>query len=166
MPTNENLKDAFAGESMANRKYTAFAKKADAEGFKQVARLFRAAAEAETVHAHTQLRLMGGLKSTAENLAVAIEGEGYEYTSMYPSFLAEAEKEGHKAAITAFKGTVAVEKTITTCIPPLLRRLKAERICRKSRSLSAMSAATRSMATRRTSAPVCGAGRNRFFEVK
>ena len=77
--TEQNLKDAFAGESQANRKYLAFAKKAEAEGFKQVARLFRAAAEAETVHAHNHLKELGGIRSTKENLEEAINGESYEF---------------------------------------------------------------------------------------
>ena len=110
MPTSDNLKEAFAGESQANRKYLAFAKKAQDEGFSQVAKLFRAAAEAETVHAHAHLRVMGDIKSTEENLQAAIEGEGYEFKNMYPGFLAEAEKEGNKPAVFSFKNALAVEE--------------------------------------------------------
>lgn len=108
--TSENLMAAFAGESQANRKYLAFAKKAEQEGFAQIGRLFRAAAEAETVHAHAHLRVYGGIKSTEENLKAAIEGEGYEFTSMYPGFIAQAEAEGNKAAVTTFKNANEVEK--------------------------------------------------------
>ena len=82
MSTLDNLKEAVAGESQANRKYLAFAKKADGEGFNQVAKLFRAAAEAETVHAHNHLRVMGGVKSTKENIQEAVGGETYEFTKM------------------------------------------------------------------------------------
>jgi len=110
MSTNDNLKAAFAGESQANRKYLAFAKKAESEGLTQVAKLFRAAADAETVHAHAHLRVLGGIKSTQENLQEAIEGEGFEFQKMYPEFLAEAEKEGNKAAIVSFKYALAVEE--------------------------------------------------------
>ncbi len=110
MATIDNLKDAFAGESQANRKYLAFAKKAEADGFKQVARLFRAAAEAETIHAHAHLRAMGGVKSTAENLQAAVEGEGYEFQKMYPPFVAQAEAEGNKAALVSFRNALAVEE--------------------------------------------------------
>lgn len=110
MATMDNLQAAFAGESQANRKYTAFARKAEADGFPQVARLFRAAAEAETVHALSHFRVMGGVKSTADNLKAAIEGEGFEFMKMYPEFVAEAEKEGHKPALTTFKYAMAVEK--------------------------------------------------------
>ena len=94
MSTQDNLQEAFAGESQANRKYLAFAKKADDEGFNQVAKLFRAAAAAETVHAHKHLKVMGGIKSTKENIEEAIEGETHEYTKMYPQMILEAEKEG------------------------------------------------------------------------
>jgi len=82
--SEEDLKAAFAGESQANRKYLAFAKKADEEGFKQVAKLFRAAAAAETIHAHNHLRELGEIKSTKDNLKAAIGGEHYEFTKMYP----------------------------------------------------------------------------------
>lgn len=110
MPTHDNLQAAFAGESQANRKYLAFAKKADQDGYPQVAKLFRAAAEAETVHAHAHLRVMGGINDTAENLKEAVSGEAHEFQSMYPEFLSIAEKEGNKAAINSFKYALAVEE--------------------------------------------------------
>jgi len=97
--TQKNLAAAFAGESQANRKYLAFAKQAEAEKLPQVAKLFRAAAEAETIHAHTHLRNLGMIKSTAENLKVAIEGETYEFTEMYPGFISEANSENQSVAI-------------------------------------------------------------------
>jgi len=105
-----NLQEAFAGESQANRKYLAFAKAADAEGLKQVALLFRAAAEAETVHAHNHLRVLGGVKKTADNLKAAIEGETYEFTKMYPVFIAEASAEKNGDAETSFTFANRVEK--------------------------------------------------------
>ncbi len=110
MSTMDNLQAAFAGESQANRRYLAFAKKADEDGLSQVAKLFRAAAEAETIHAHAHLRVMGGIKSTEENLEVAIDGEGEEFKEMYPAFLAEAQKEGMKPAEFSFKNALAVEE--------------------------------------------------------
>lgn len=110
MATSDNLQDAFAGESQANRKYLAFAKKAEADGYPQVAKLFRAAAEAETVHAHAHLRVMGGVKDTTDNIQAAIEGEGHEFKKMYPEFLAEAEKEGNNPAVASFKNALAVEE--------------------------------------------------------
>lgn len=110
MATADNLKEAFAGESQANRKYLAFAKKADAEGCKQIAKLFRAAAEAETIHAHAHLRVMNGVKGTADNLKAAIEGEGHEFRTMYPQFLTEAKAEGNKAAQMSFQYALVVEE--------------------------------------------------------
>jgi rubrerythrin len=110
MSTLENLNEAFAGESMANRKYLAFAKMADKEGFGQIAKLFRAAAAAETVHAHAHLRVMGGVKSTEENLHEAISGETMEFTEMYPAFIEEAEKEGNKQAVRSFDLANQVEQ--------------------------------------------------------
>lgn len=95
--TMKNLKEAFAGESQANRKYLAFAKKAAGDGFPQVARLFRAAAEAETLHALGHLQAMGGINSTAENLQAAVAGETYEFKEMYPPMLAQAEQDNHQA---------------------------------------------------------------------
>jgi len=97
MPTTtQNLQVAFAGESQANRKYLFFAEKAEEEGFKQIAQLFRAAADAETVHARNHLRVMQGIKSTSDNLLTAINGENHEFTEMYPSFIKQAEIEGEK----------------------------------------------------------------------
>lgn len=108
--TEKNLKEAFAGESQANRRYLAFAKKAEEEGYKQVAKLFRAAAEAETVHAHAHLRVLGGLRSTKENIQEAIAGETHEFKTMYPDFLAKAKAEGIKPAETSFDYAHQVEK--------------------------------------------------------
>ncbi|MBM3331084.1 rubrerythrin family protein [candidate division WOR-3 bacterium] len=106
----DNLAAAFAGESQANRKYLAFAKRADQDGFPEIARLFRAAAEAETVHAHAHLRAMGGVKDTKENVRAAIAGEHHEFISMYPEFIKDAEADKHAAALTSFRYANAVEK--------------------------------------------------------
>jgi rubrerythrin len=108
--TEENLKEAFAGESQANRRYLAFAKKADQEGYSQVAKLFRAAAEAETVHAHAHLRALGGVGITAENLKTAISGETHEFQQMYPAMIEAAKQEGQKSAERSFSYANEVEK--------------------------------------------------------
>ena len=108
--SEENLKEAFAGESQANRKYLAFAAKADQEGFPQAARLFRAAAEAETVHAHAHLRALKGIKSTKENLQEAVAGETHEFKSMYPGMIETAKAEGNKEAERTFHFANEVEK--------------------------------------------------------
>ena len=110
MATADNLQEAFAGESQANRKYLAFAAKAETDGHPQIAKLFRAAAAAETVHAHAHLRVMGGVKDTAANLRAAIDGEGHEFKHMYPQFVAEAEADGNQPALYSFKNALAVEK--------------------------------------------------------
>jgi len=111
MTTEQNLKDAFAGESQANRKYLAFAKKAEEEGFPQVAKIFRAAADAETVHAHNHLNAMEGVGSTKDNLNEAINGETYEFMEMYPPMIKEAEEEGNRAAELSFRRANTVEAT-------------------------------------------------------
>lgn len=108
--TEKNLDEAFAGESQANRKYLAFAKKADAEGYRQVAKLFRATAEAETVHALNHLKELGGVKTTKENLEAAIGGEMYEVDSMYPPMIQDAVEEGEKGAQNSFTYAFEVEK--------------------------------------------------------
>lgn len=95
--TLDNLKEAFAGESQANQKYRAFAKKAEQDGFANIARLFRTTAEAERIHAEGHLKSMEGIGSTAENLQAAIAGETHETENMYPPMFKQAEAEGHKA---------------------------------------------------------------------
>jgi len=108
--TKENLEFAFAGESQANRKYLFFAEKADQEGYKRIARLFRAAADAETVHAQNHLKVMQGIKSTKENLQTAIGGENHEFMEMYPQFIKEANSEGEKKAADSFDLASKVEQ--------------------------------------------------------
>lgn len=108
--TEKNLQEAFAGESQANRKYLAFAKKAEEEGFKQAAKLFKAAAEAETIHAHNHLRELKGILSTKENLEEAINGETHEFKSMYPAMIEEAKQEGSQGALRSFQFANDVEK--------------------------------------------------------
>jgi rubrerythrin len=108
--TEDALREAFAGESQANRKYLAFAARADQEGFAQAAKLFRAAAEAETVHAHAHLRALKGIRSTRENLQEAVAGEIHEFKNMYPAMIETAKAEGHKEAERSFQYANEVEK--------------------------------------------------------
>lgn len=108
--TLANLMEAFAGESQANKKYLAYAKKAEKEGKLNAAKLFRAAADAEKAHALRQLEVAGKVGSTADNLKSAVEGETYEFTDMYPQFLKDAEAEGNKAAVTAFTFAMKAEE--------------------------------------------------------
>ena len=108
--TLDDLKEAFAGESQANRKYLAYAAAAEKEGYAGVAKLFKAAAAAETIHAHSHLRTMKGIGSTADNLKDAIAGETHEFKSMYPGMIEDAKAEGDKAALRSFTYANEVEK--------------------------------------------------------
>ncbi|MBN1305158.1 MAG: rubrerythrin family protein [Anaerolineales bacterium] len=108
MNTQDNLKEAFAGESQANQKYRAFAKAAEKEGLPNIALLFLTAAEAERIHAEGHLKALEGVGTTVDNLQAAIAGETYEFERMYPPMLEQAEAEGHKAK-RMFKYAVAAE---------------------------------------------------------
>lgn len=122
--TDENLKAAFAGESQANRMYLAFAKKAEEEGLTQVAKLFKAAAEAETVHALNHLRVMGQVKTTADNLGTSVSGETYEFKSMYPKMIEEAKAESNKKAVQSFDYANKVEQIHANLYQKALDALK------------------------------------------
>ena len=165
MATVENLKEAFAGESQANRTYLAFAKKANQDGFPQVARLFRAAAAAETVHAHAHLRAMRGVKGTAENLESAIEGEGYEFTQMYPQYVREAEAEGETTALTSFRAALAVEGIHHDLYSAALESVKiGEDLASRQVFVCDVCGNTVYDETPNV-CPICGAKKERFFEV-
>ncbi len=125
MGTKENLGAAFAGESQASRRYLAFAEKAEEEGLKNVARLFRAAAEAETVHAHNHMRADNGINATKENVQAAIEGERYENEEMYPRFISEAREEGNAEAEKVFEWANKVEKVHKELYEKALEKLEA-----------------------------------------
>ena len=124
--TLQNLKEAFAGESQANRKYLAFATKAEAEGYKNAARMFRAAAEAETIHAHAHLKAMKGIGSTAENLQEGVNGETEEYKNMYPPMLAAAEAAGESEAARSFKFAMHAEKVHAELYAKILNNLDSQ----------------------------------------
>jgi rubrerythrin len=110
MATKENAEAAYAGESQANRKYSVFSEKASAEGFPNVAKLFKAASEAEAIHARRLLFVLGKVGSTEENLAASVEGETEEYTSMYPGFIEQAKKESNTEAETVFTHAMKAEQ--------------------------------------------------------
>ena len=166
MATADNLKDAFAGESQANRKYLAFAKKAEADGYPQIAKLFRAAAEAETVHAHAHFRVMKGVGSTVENLQAAIAGEGYEYQKMYPEFLKAAEAEKNQAAIISFKNALAVEGTHHKLYSDALATLKAGKDLPAASIFVCPVCGHTVVGGAPDKCPVCGTLKDKFFEVK
>jgi rubrerythrin len=164
--TEKNLEEAFAGESQASRRYRFFADKAESEGHPQIARLFRAAVAAETVHARNHLTVMGGINSTAENLKEAIGGEEYEFTEMYPAFIKEAKAEGNQPAETSFSYANAVEKIHHALYQKALGSLEAGKepkeepyyVCSVCGNTVAGEAPER--------CPICGAPMSKFFKVE
>ncbi|SES86613.1 rubrerythrin family protein [Anaerobranca gottschalkii] len=124
--TLKNLKEAFAGESQANRKYLAFAKKAEEEGYINAAKMFRAAAEAETIHAHAHLKAMKGIGTTAENLKEGVMGETYEFESMYPDMVKQAEEAGEKEALRSFKFAMEAERVHAKLYQQILDNLDSK----------------------------------------
>lgn len=163
--SEKNLQEAFAGESQANRKYLAFAKKADEEGHKGIAKLFRAAAAAETVHAHSHLEVLGGVKSTLDNLKAAYSGEHHEFTTMYPEFLEKAKEEKHSGARKTFHWANEVEKVHGALYDNALKALEGGSdlsvseyyVCEKCGYTIADAAPDK--------CPVCGAKKAAFFQV-
>lgn len=166
MSTSDNLKAAFAGESQANRKYLAFAKKAEQDGFKQVARLFRAAAAAETVHAHAHLRVMGGIKSTAENLQAAVSGERHEFESMYPGFVAEAEQEGNRAALMSFKNAMEVEQIHAGLYGEALQAVESGNDLAEAPVYVCEICGNTVIGEAPDKCPICGVPREKFFAIE
>lgn len=159
--SEKNLLEAFAGESQANRKYLAFAKQADKEGYSQAAKLFRAAAAAETVHAHAHLRALKAIGSTVDNLKEAVAGETHEFKNMYPEMIAAAEKEGHKAAARSFKYANEVEKTHAQLYQKAIDNLDAMEEC--DYYICAVCGHTHEKEAP-DKCPVCGANANAFFK--
>jgi rubrerythrin len=123
--TNENLMAAFAGESQANRKYLAFAAQAEKDGYPRAARMFRAAAMAETCHALSHFRAAGGVGATADNLKAAVAGETYEFTDMYPPMIEQAKADGNEKAVKSFEYAQAAEKVHARLYQDVLDKLKA-----------------------------------------
>ena len=165
MPTtNENLATAFAGESQANRKYLAFAKQAEKEGYGQIAKLFRAAAEAETIHAHYHLGNMGGVADTVKNLEEAVGGETYEFTSMYPPMVEQAVKEGHKAKATLTYALEA-EKVHARLFKQALEALKAGQDLSKMDVYLCPVCGDVEFGEPPEKCPICGAGKAKYQKV-
>jgi len=165
MSTSENLKEAFAGESQANRMYLAFAQKAEKDGFAQVAKLFRAAAAAETVHAHAHFRVMGGVKDTQANLQTAIEGEGYEFKQMYPKFLSEAKAESNKPAVISFKYAQAVEEIHHGLYSKALEAVKSGEDLPETKFFVCSVCGNTVEGSAPDECPVCGSSKERFHET-
>jgi rubrerythrin len=162
--TDENLKAAFAGESQANRLYLAFAKKAEEEGFTQTAKLFRAAAEAETVHALNHIRITGQVKSTLENLGTAVTGETYEFKKMYPEFIAEAKKEGNKQAAYSFDLANKVEQIHAGLYQKAIDALKNKKELAKVDYYVCSVCGNTVEGSAPEKCPICGSPKEKFFK--
>jgi len=160
--THENLQAAFAGESQANRRYLAYAKQAETEGKPAVARLFRAAAEAQTIHPHAHLNLLGGVKSTAENVEAAIAGETYEYAEMYPAFREAATGEHVEEAEWLFDIIGKVEEGHAGLYEQALQALKAGRDLEPGEVWVCGGCGNVMLGDPPEKCPVCGAPRSRF----
>jgi len=163
--TNENLQEAFAGESQANRRYLFFAEKADEAGDKQIARLFRAAAEAETVHARNHLRVLGEIKSHKENLEAAVGGENYEFTQMYPGFIEQAKKENNKAAANSFALANKVEQIHHKLFREALDSLESGKPFRDVPYFVCQVCGNTVEGEAPERCPICGAPKSRFKKV-
>lgn len=160
--SEQHLRDAFAGESQANRRYLAFAEKAEKEDYPQVAKLFRAAGAAETVHAHAHLRALGEVGNTADNLKVAVAGETHEFKQMYPEMIKDAKEEGNKTAERSFIFANEVEKVHAELYQNALDNLDSLEeadyyVC----SVCGMTVENEAPDT----CPVCGAKASAFFKV-
>lgn len=162
--TDENLKAAFAGESQANRLYLAFAKKAEEEGFTQISKLFKAAAEAETVHALNHIRITGQVKSTLENLGTAVTGETYEFKKMYPEFIAEAKKEGNKQAAYSFDLANKVEQIHAGLYQKAIDALKNKKELAKVDYYVCSVCGNTVEGSAPEKCPICGSPKEKFFK--
>jgi rubrerythrin len=162
--TNENLKVAFAGESQANRKYLAFSRKAEQDGFPNVARLFRTAAEAETIHALAHFQNMGGVAATAENLRAAIEGETYEFTQMYPPMVEQAAAEKHRAK-NMLGWAVGAEAVHAKLYKLALEAVAQGKDLAETRFFLCPVCGHIEMGEPPESCPICGAKREKFTQV-
>jgi rubrerythrin len=161
--TDENLKTAFAGESQANRRYLAFAQKAEEEGLTQAAKLFRAAAEAETIHALNHVRITGQVKSTLDNLGVAVAGEIEEFKSMYPEFIEVAKKEGNKQAVWSFEVANKVEKVHAGLFQKAMDALKMQKPIEKVDYYVCGVCGNTVEGSPPDICPICGAQKEKFY---
>ncbi len=164
--TVKNLGEAFAGESQANRRYLAFAQKALDEGFPQIARLFRAAAASETIHAHNHLRAMGGIKSTLENLEEALTGERREYTSMYPMFMDQAKRDLNNEALKSFYWALEAEKAHGGLYEKAIEAIKEGKDVQSQDLYICNLCGYTAEGPPPEKCPVCGESRDKFKEIQ
>lgn len=165
MATNDNLQAAFAGESQANRMYLAFAKQAEDDGYPGIAKLFKAVAEAETIHAHTHFSNMGKVKATADNLQAAMDGEAFEYREMYPKFVADAESEGEQKIGMGFKFAMAVEEIHYGLYKKALESVQAGRDMDVGTIHVCPVCGNTVVGEMPDKCPICGVPQERFFTV-
>jgi rubrerythrin len=163
--TIENLKDAFAGESQANRRYLAFAEKAEKEGLMQAAKLFRAAAEAETIHALNHLRIMGEIKSTIENLDAAVSGETFEFKEMYPKYLSIAKQEENDQAAWSFDVANKVEQVHAGLFSKAVEALRNNKELTKIDYYVCSVCGNTVEGIAPEKCPICGAPKTKFFKI-
>lgn len=164
--TKKNLMAAFAGESQANRKYLAYGKKAHDDGLVQIGRLFRAVAAAETIHAHSHLKTVGGIKDTVVNIKDAISGEHYEFTTMYPEMLKDAKAEGHKQAERSFNFANEVEKIHHKLYTKALEAAEVNKDLDEAKMFVCNVCGFTVEGEAPDVCPICGAVHDRFFEVE
>jgi len=164
--TEKNLEEAFAGESQASRRYFYFAEQAESEGHPQIARLFRAAVAAETVHARNHLKVLGGINATAANLKEAMGGEEYEFTKMYPAFIKQAKEEGNTKAETSFSHANAVEKVHYALYQKAIESLEAGKEPKEEPYFVCPVCGNTVAGEAPEKCPICGAPRSKFAEVK
>jgi len=162
--TDENLKAAFAGESQANRRYLAFAQKAEEEGFTQAAKLFKAAAEAETIHALNHVRISGVVGSTMDNLNAAVSGETHEFKSMYPGFIAVAKEEKNKQATWSFDVANKVEQIHAGLFQKAIDAMKTKKEMTKTEYYVCSVCGNTVEGSAPDKCPICGAPRDKFFK--
>ena len=162
--TDENLKAAFAGESQANRRYLAFARKAEEEGFTQVAKLFKAAAEAETVHALNHLRITNQIKSTVKNLEIAVSGETFEFEKMYPEYINTANQEENKQAAWSFNIANQVEQIHAKLFAKAMDALKNKKQMDKIDYYVCGVCGNTVEGEAPDKCPICGAPKENFFK--
>lgn len=164
--TQENLKSAFAGEAQANRRYLAFAQKAEEEGFTQVAKLFRAAAESETVHALNHLRIIGEIKSTSENLNAAASGETFEFKNMYPEYINVAKQEGNQQAVWSFDVASKVEQAHAALFLRAIDAFKSKKEMEKTDYYVCGVCGNTVEEAPPERCPICGASISKFFKAR
>lgn len=162
MDTKKNLEDAFSGESKASRLYFAFAEKAEKEGYKNIARLLKAAAFSETIHARNHLNALKSISSTADNLKKAVEGEAYEVADMYPRFISIAEEEGNDEAVRTFNWAYETEMVHKEYFEEALQSIEANTDIAEEEMVVCSNCGYTMLGEIPERCPICGAPKSMF----